>query len=63
MRSLACPRPVSLYPDIVSEFIAEGAESMQVTMEGRKPATLQFGQPRALKGKEGEGTKLTQRAE
>jgi hypothetical protein len=43
-------RSQSLYADIVNEFIAQGAESMQVTIEGLKPATLRAGLRRALKG-------------
>ena len=53
----------SLYADIVADFIAQGAESMQITIEGMKPATLRAGLRRALKGKEGEGVKMTQRGE
>ena len=53
----------SVYADIVADFIAQGTESMQITMEGMKPATLRAGLRRALKGKEAEGVKLTQRGE
>ena len=56
-------RSQSLYADIVADFIAQGAESMQVTIEGMKPATLRAGLRRALKGREGEGVKLAQRGE
>ena len=45
-------RTQSLYADIVADFIAQGAESMQVTIEGMKPATLRAGLRRALKGNE-----------
>ena len=38
-------------------------ESMQITIEGMKPATLRAGLRRALKGKEAEGVKLGQRGE
>jgi hypothetical protein len=30
-------RTSSLYADIVADFMAQGAESMQVTIEGRSP--------------------------
>ena len=53
----------SIYADIVADFVAQGAESMQVTIEGMKPATLRAGLRRALKGKEGEGVRLAQRGE
>jgi len=53
----------SLYADIVADFIAQGTQSMQITIEGMKPATLRAGLRRALKGKEGEGVKLAQRGE
>ena len=56
-------RSNSLYADIVADFIAQGAESMQVTIEGMKPATLRAGLRRALKGKEAEGVRLAQRGE
>lgn len=54
-------RTQSLYADIVADFIAQGAESMQVTIEGMKPATLRAGLRRALKGSE--GVKMAQRGE
>jgi len=41
-----------VYSDIVADFIAQGAESMQVNIEGIKPATLRAGLRRALKGNE-----------
>ena len=53
----------SLYADIVSDFTAQGTQSMKVTIEGMKPATLRAGLRRALKGKEGEGVRLAQRGE
>ena len=54
-------RTQSLYADIVDDFIAQGAESMQVNIEGMKPATLRAGLRRALKGNE--GVKMAQRGE
>ena len=45
-------RSQSLYADIIAGFIARGTESMQVTNEGMKPATLRAGLRRALKGNE-----------
>ena len=51
----------SLYADTVADFIAQGTQSMQVTIEGMKPATLRAGLRRALKGKE--GVRLAQRGE
>jgi hypothetical protein len=56
-------RSQSLYADVIADFVAEGAESMQVTIEGMKPATLRAGLRRALKGKEAEGVRLAQRGE
>ena len=53
----------SVYADIVADFIAQGAESMQITIEGMKPATLRAGLRRALKGREGEGVRLAQRGD
>ena len=53
----------SLYPDIVADFLCQSTESMQVTIEGMKPATLRAGLRRALKGRETEGVKLAQRGE
>ena len=53
----------ALYADIVADFIAKGAESMQVTIEGMKPATLRAGLRRALRGKDEEGVRLAQRGE
>ena len=53
----------SVYVDIVADFIAQGTDSMKVTIEDMKPATLRAGLRRALKGKEAEGVKLAQRGE
>jgi hypothetical protein len=54
-------RTQSLYADIVADFLAQGAESMQITIEGMKPATLRAGLLRALKGNE--QVKMAQRGE
>jgi hypothetical protein len=54
-------RTQSLYADIVADFIAKGAEPMQVSIEGMKPATLRAGLRRALKGNE--DVKMVQRGE
>ena len=54
---------LDVYAGIVADFVAQGTESMQITMEGMKPATLRAGLRRALKGKEAEGVKLAQRGE
>ncbi len=54
-------RTSSVYAGIVADFVAQGTESMQITMEGMKPATLRAGLRRALKGKE--GVRLAQRGE
>jgi len=56
-------RATSQYADIVADFMAQGTDSMKVTIEGVKPATLRAGLRRALKGKEGEGARLAQRGE
>jgi hypothetical protein len=56
-------RTQSLYADIIADFLVQGTESMQVTIEGTKPATLRAGLRRALKGKKAEGVKLAQRGE
>jgi len=56
-------RTQSLYADIVADFIAKGTESMQVTIEGMKPATLRAGMRRALKGRPADGVKLAQRGD
>jgi hypothetical protein len=52
-----------LYADVVADFVAQGAESMQVTIEGVKPATLRPGLRAALKNREGQDVKLVQRGE
>jgi len=54
-------RSQSVYADIVADFIAQGADSVEITMEGMKPATLRAGLRRALKGNE--DVKLAQRGE
>lgn len=53
----------SLYTDIVADFLKQGTESVQITIEGMKPATLRAGLRRALRGKEAEGVRLAQRGE
>ncbi|NLO27355.1 MAG: hypothetical protein GX113_04130 [Actinobacteria bacterium] len=54
-------RTESLYADVIADFTAQGAESMRVSMEGMKPATLRAGLRRALKGNE--QVRLAQRGE
>lgn len=54
-------RGKGIYEAIVNDFIATGAESVEVTIEGMKPATLRAGLRRALKGNE--GVKMAQRGE
>ena len=54
-------RTQSLYSDIIADFVAQGVESMQVTVEGMKPATLRAGLRRALK--DDAEVKLAQRGE
>jgi hypothetical protein len=54
-------RTQSLYTDIVADFIAQGAEFMQITIERMKPATLRAGLRRAPKGNE--DVKMAQRGE
>ncbi|MCE5254908.1 MAG: hypothetical protein LLG45_12000 [Actinomycetia bacterium] len=54
-------RSQSVYADIIADFVATGAESMQVSIEGMKPATLRAGLRRALKGNE--DVKMAQRGE
>ncbi len=58
----------SLDADIVADFVAQATKSMQVSIEGMKPATLRAGLRRALKGNEdlkmvqrGEGTHLVRK--
>jgi len=53
-------RSQSLYADIIADFVTQGAESMQVTVDA-KPATLRAGLRRALKGNE--DVKMAQRGE
>jgi hypothetical protein len=36
-------RATSQYADIVADFMAQGTDSMKVTIEGVKPATLRAG--------------------
>ena len=54
-------RSQSAYADIIADLIAQGAESVQVTIEGMKPATLRAGLRRALKSND--DVKLVQRGE
>lgn len=54
-------RGKGVYADVISDFVATGAESMQVSIEGMKPATLRAGLRRALKGNE--EVKMAQRGE
>lgn len=54
-------RATSQYADIVADFLAQGTESMKVTIEGMKPATLRAGLRRALR--RNEGVKMAQRGE
>lgn len=54
-------RSQSLYSDIVADFVAQGTESMQVTIDGMKPATMRAGLRRALKGNE--DVKMAQRGQ
>ena len=54
-------RGKGVYNEIIGDFIAQGAESMKVTIEGMKPATLRAGLRRALKGNE--DLKMAQRGE
>lgn len=54
-------RATSQYADIVADFLAQGTESMKVTIEGMKPATLRAGLRRALR--HNEGVKMAQRGE
>jgi len=54
-------RSSSVYADAIADFVAQGAETMQVTIEGMKPATLRAGLRRALKGRG--DVKMAQRGE
>ena len=56
-------RSQSLYDGIISDFIAQGAGTVQVNIEGMKPAMLRAGLRRSLKGKEDAGVRLAQRGE
>jgi hypothetical protein len=47
--------------DIATDFIAQGTDSMKVTIEGMKRATLRAGLRRALKSNE--DVKMAQRGE
>lgn len=54
-------RGKGVYAEIVAEFVAQGAESVQVVVDGMKPATLRAGLRRALEGNE--DVKIAQRGE
>lgn len=54
-------RGKGVYADIIADFVAQGADTMQVSIEGMKPATLRAGLRRALKGNE--DVKMAQRGE
>ena len=54
-------RTQSLYADIIADFVAKNVESMEVTVEGMKPATLRAGLRRTLK--DNVEVRLAQRAE
>jgi hypothetical protein len=54
-------RTQSLYADVIADFIAQGTESMQVSIEEMKPATLRAGLRRALK--RNEDVKMAKRGE
>ena len=56
-------RTQSLHADTVADFVAQGADSMRVNIEGMKPATLRAGLRRALKGKDAGGVRLAQRGD
>ena len=49
------------YADIVADFLAQGAESMQIIIENMKPATLRAGLRRALR--DNGDVRLAQRGE
>ena len=53
----------SVHAGIVVDFLAQGTESMKITIEGMKPATLRAALRQALKGREAEGVKLAQGCE
>ncbi len=54
-------RGKGVYAEIVADFVAQGTDTTQVTIEGMKPATLRAGLRRALKGNE--DVKMAQRGE
>ncbi len=54
-------RSQSLYADMIVDFVVAGVDSMKVTVEGMKPATLRAGLRRALK--DDAEVKLAQRGE
>lgn len=54
-------RGKGVYEEIVSDFLAQGTETMRVSVEGMKPATPRAGLRRALKGNE--DVKMAQRQE
>jgi hypothetical protein len=54
-------RTQSLYANIIADFLAQGAESVEITIEGMKPATLRAELRRALK--DNEEVKMAQRGE
>jgi hypothetical protein len=54
-------RSQSVYADMIVDFIVAGVDSMKVTVEGMKPATLRAGLRRALKADV--EVKLAQRGE
>ncbi len=56
-------RSQSIYADIVADFIAQGTESMQVTIERMKPATLGAGLRRAINNREEQDVRLVRRRE
>lgn len=49
------------YERIIADFVAQGGKSIQVAVEGMKPATLRAGLRRALEGNE--DVKIAQRGE
>ena len=64
--SLATIRPsrsTSVYVEIVNDFIAHKAESMQVAVEGVKPATLRAGLRTAIKRMVADEVRIVQRGE
>ncbi len=53
----------SVYSEIVAEFLAQGAKSMQVQLDGVKPATLRAGLRTAIKNGAAKDVQLVQRGE